>query len=412
MSTQLKIAYYLPRFPRLTETFILREMLALMEKGHEVQVFSLFPPKPSPIMHNQVYKIMSFVHYCPFLFSFKLVKAQFYFLLRSPLRYLRALMHAVSLTWMEPLTLMRVIILFPKSVFFAKQVRDMKIDHIHAHFVWVNGIAAQIAADLIDITYSIHAHAWDIFQRKPECVRRQIELANVIVTISDYHRNYLATLCPTYSIEKIHVVHCGLNTKEFTSTHIPVNDNLIRIVSVGSLIEKKGHEYLIHACGHLLRKKYKFHCSIVGSGPLYEQLQACINGLGLHECVTLLGSLKQNEILDLYRQSDISVLACVEAKSGDKDGIPVALMEAMAMQVPVISTPVAGIPELIDSEENGLLVPEHDVTALAIAMERLINDLELRNKLGLKARKTIIARFDIHQTSDLLVGIFQEICQD
>jgi len=412
MPEQLKVAYYLPRFPRLTETFILREMIHLRELGLDVQVFSLAPPLPSPTMHQQVQEMMPYVHYSPFLLSIKLLFTQFYFLLRSPLKYIRAFIRAIWQTMPEPKTLMRVLIMFPKSVYFARQLQEMKVDHIHAHFVWVNGIAAQIAADLTGITYSLHAHAWDIFYRNPQSVQRQLELATAIITVSEYHRKYLANLCRRWHPEDIRIVHYGLDPIEFTPGHVNTEDNTIHIMSVGRLEEKKGHEYLIDACKLLSTRGYKFQCSIVGRGRLLESLQARINELGLHECVKLLGAMNQTEVQNLYHHSDIFVLACVIAKSGDRDGMPNVLLEAMAMQLPIITTPVTGNPELVRDGDNGLLVPERDAHALALAIERLVNDPFLRSKLGQRGHQTVLAGFDIHQTAAQLAGVFREICGD
>jgi colanic acid/amylovoran biosynthesis glycosyltransferase len=367
----------------------------------------LFPPIRASTMHQQVQDMMPYVHYSPFLFSFKLILAQLHFLFRSPFKYWRALRRAIWQTSPAPADLVRMLIIFPKSVYFARQLEEMKVNHIHAHFVSMSGIAARVAADLTGIKYSLHAHAFDIFQRNQECVRRQLELALAIVTISEYHRQYLADLCPRWRPEDIHVVHCGLDPAEFTSAHVRAADQVIRIISVGSLIEKKGHEYLVDACAQLAAKGYKFRCSIVGGGPLRDALQSRIDKQNLQDRVSLLGIRNQAEVQNLYNNSDIFVLACAIARSGDRDGIPVVLMEAMAMQIPIITTSVTGIPELVWDGETGLLVPERDAQALAHAIERLINDPALRQKLGQQGRRTMLAGFDIHQTAAQMGAIFQ-----
>ena len=384
-------------------------MLSLREMGLDIQVFSLFPPLWTSTMHKQVQDMLPYVHYSPFLFSFKLILAQFYFLFRSPLKYLRALQHAIWQTNPAPADLARMLIIFPKSVYFARRLEEMKVDHIHAHFVSMSGIAARVAADLTGITYSLHAHAFDIFQRNRECVRRQLELATAIVTVSEYHRHYLAELCPRWRPEDIHVVHYGLDPAEFKPRHEQAEDNSVRIISVGSLVEKKGHEYLIDACKQLSVKGYRFQCSIVGGGELEDVLQARINEHGLQEWVTLLGARNQTEVQNLYHHSDIFALACVVAQSGDRDGMPNVLLESMAMELPVITTPVTGNPELVHDGENGLMVPERDAQALAIAIERLISDQVLRRQLGQRGRQTVLSGFDIHQTASQMALIFQEI---
>lgn len=409
MTESLKVAYFLPRFPKLSETFILREILVLREMGLDVHVFSLMPPLTSSTMHAQVQDMMPYVHYSPYFFSFKLIFAQFYFLFHFPIKYFRALLRLLWQTCPEPSTCAKALFLFPKSVYFARQLKEMKIDHIHSHFVWVNGIAAQVASDLIGVPNSLHAHAWDIFQREKESVKRQLELATAIVTISDYHRQYLTSICPKCSSKNIHIVHCGLNPLEFSPVQTLAEHNIVQIISIGRLLEKKGFEYLIEACSLLAKKGIKFHCSIIGDGPLSNALQEQIKRLNLLDYISMLGEMNISEILKLYRQSDIFALACVITDFGDRDGIPVVLMEAMAMQLPVITTPVSGNPELVSDGKNGLMVPQRDPEALAQALERLINDQLLRKQLGEQGRQTILAGFDIQMTAAQMAQIFQEI---
>ena len=408
MPNKPKIAYILSRFPYLTETFILREMILLRQLGLEVYVFSMFPPLSTPV-HQQVQEMVPYVRYSPFLLSRKLAVAQLHYLFRSPVKYLRALLNAIWQTYREPRVLLRVLLTFPKSVYFARQMQALGIHHIHAHFVWVNGIAARIARDLTGITFSLHPHAFDIFSRDRESVSRQLGFADGIVTVSEYHRRYVSELCPRWSPEQVRVVHYGVDPQEFNPARVPVNDGSVHLISVGSLVEKKGHEYLIDACAELAQEGYTFECSIIGGGPLQRQLQERINHLGLQDRVFLLGAKTQDVVQSLYRHSDVFALACVVARSGDRDGLPNVLLEALAMEIPVVTTPVTGIPELVRDGETGLLVPERDSHALARAIERLINDAKLRQELGQRGRELVLSEFDIRRTSEQLAAAFEEI---
>ncbi|MDY0018584.1 MAG: glycosyltransferase [Anaerolineae bacterium] len=405
----MKVAYLLARFPKLTETFILREMLALRNLGVEVHIFSLQPPHSEPV-HAQVQEMMPYVHYSPLFLSWKLWGAQAYFLLRSPLRYLRAFFKALWQTWREPAVLLGVLSLFPKSVYFARQMQALGIDHIHAHFLWINGVAAQVVSDLIGVTFTVHPHAFGLFMRNQADVRQQLELANGIVTIAEYHRQYILDLCPRLKAADIAIVHDGLDPAQFLPAHVPSTDGIMRITSVGSLVEKKGHKYLIAACAELVKQGIPLYCTIAGEGPLHALLQAQIERENLQGSVSLLGARTQAEIYDLYRHSDLFVLPCVVAKGGDRDGMPNVLLEAMCMEVPVISTPVTGTPELVHDEENGLLVPERDVMALTQAIRRLVGDEASRLKFGRAGRETVLQGFDIHHSAAQLAAIFQEAC--
>lgn len=401
----MKIAYYLSRFPRLSETFILREILMLREMGYDVQVFSLLPPLQTNVMHTQVQPVLPFTHYSP-LFSWNVLTALFHIFFRKPGRFLIALKRLVWQTIPEPSTCLLALILFPKMVYFARQLEEMRVTRIHAHFVWINGVAAQVASDLIGIPCSLHAHAWDIFRRNKECVQRQLELAACVITVSEYHRQYLFSLNNKKQNSNIKVVHYGLDPGEFT----PVTENddrkPVQIISVGRLVEKKGFKYLVEGCSLLAQKGYPFRCSIIGEGQR-EELQAQIDDLGLSKSVILLGAKNISEIVDQYRSSDIFALPCVVAGSGDRDGMPNVLLEAMAMQLPVVTTPVAGNSELLQDGINGLLVPERDSSALAQAIETLINNPALRKTLGIEARRTILRGYDIHATASQMAELFR-----
>jgi colanic acid/amylovoran biosynthesis glycosyltransferase len=408
MSEKMKIVYILTRFPKHTETFILAELYWLKKSGVDINIFSLLGPQPST-EHQQEKELMKYVHYSPSILSTKLIFSQFYFIFRAAPRYISALVKTIWCTYREPKTLLRMLLVFPLSVYFARQMEELEIDHIHAHFVWLNGLSAMIISTLIDKTFSLHPHAFGLFGRDQINVRRQLERASKIITISEYHRNYIAAMSTKINKDDIEVVHCGVDTDQFKPATYSPSDKPVHFLSIGRLIEKKGFSYLIDACAILAEKDYKFQCSIVGFGSLQELLQAQIDQHNLSDKVTLLGKKNHVEIPDLFRKSDIFVLPCVVSKNGDRDGIPVVLMEAMAMKIPVITTPVTGIPDLVHTEENGLLVPEKDVSALAKALERLIIDETLRQALGEKGRTTVMDEFNISTTTAKLLSVFKTL---
>lgn len=270
---EMKIAYLLHRFPYLTETFIMREIYWIRDYGVEVHIFSLLRPKREPV-HEQAKELMPLVQYSPFI-SLGVLRDQLHFLSRSPARYLRALARAVWKTYREPKVLGRVLVLFPKSVSFARQMERMGIDHIHAHFAWLEGIAAGVASDLTGITFSINPHAFDLFERDQVDVRRELESATKVTTISEYHREHIANLCPAMDPTDIEIIHCGLEVDRFTPGPAD-REGPIRILSVGRLMEKKGHEYLVEACALLASKGLDFRCDIAGTGPLEKQIRQSI----------------------------------------------------------------------------------------------------------------------------------------
>ncbi|MCC6170074.1 MAG: glycosyltransferase family 4 protein [Caldilineaceae bacterium] len=403
----LKVAYVLHRFPHLTETFILQEMQSMRQQGVEIVIFSLLPPKHS-VIHKQAEALLPVTHYSPWL-SGEIIQAQIHFLKRSPRRYLAALVKTLWQTYREPKVCLMALALFPKSVYFARRIETLRIDHIHSHFIWLAALAAGVAADLLGISHSVHPHAFDLFQRDQRSVRYALEAAPSIITISKFNRDYIAALCPQIRPTDIEVVYCGVDTDNFRPLASQAPHTPPRILSVGQLVEKKGHEYLIDACALLAQRGIDFQCQIAGAGPRQAALQARIDHHHLQGQVTLSGALRQDQLITLYQESDVFALACIHAQDGDRDGIPVALMEAMACERPVISTPVAGIPELVRHNDTGLLVAERDTAGLANALTQLIADPELRRRLGRAARCLIVQEFQSGQNVAKLAAIFRRL---
>lgn len=410
-ASPMKVAYILHRFPSLTETFIMNEMYWLKDQGIDVQIFSLMPPKDS-VVHDVAKKLLPVTHSSPW-FSVAILRSQLHFLMRSPLRYVTAMVNVLRQTFREPKVSLLAIALFPKSVHFAYEMQRMQIDHIHAHFVWLGGISASVVHQLLGTSYSLHPHAFGLFQRNQRDARCELELASYVVTVSTYHERKITELCSQIHPDDIHIVNYGIDTQwtkpaSETENFNAAEDRQLRILTVGRPIEKKGHEYLIEACAQLVSRGVKFRCEMmVGKNREAEALQKRVDRLNLHEHVTLLDYGNQQEVLRRYQQSDIFALACVIAKDGDRDGMPLVLIEAMACGLPIVTCPVSGITDLVLDGENGLLATERDAVSFGDALERLIEDPALRRRLGHSARQTIVDRLDIRRTTSQLANVFR-----
>ncbi|RMF35858.1 MAG: colanic acid biosynthesis glycosyltransferase WcaL, partial [Chloroflexi bacterium] len=356
----LTVAYLLSRFPKLSETFILNEMRFLRRYDVDLQIFSMLSPEPGPV-HREAYALLDVTHYGARPLSPALWQAQVAFLRRSPRRYWGAWAWAVRTSLVEPSFLARVLVLFPRSVYFAGKMEAMRVQHVHTHFIWTQTVAAEIVRRLTGIPYTVTVHAFGLYRRHPAVVQAHLRSAARIVTISHYNRRRILELCPDRAPDEVVVIHNGLEMPRFAALFRERGQaspgSPCRILSVGRLEEKKGFPYLIEACAHLARRGIAFRCDIVGEGRLRSSLEALIRQHGLEQQVTLRGALPHDAVLELYRQSDLFVLPCVVAHDGDRDGMPQVLVEAMAAGLPVVSTPVTGIPELIADGERGLLVP-------------------------------------------------------
>jgi glycosyltransferase involved in cell wall biosynthesis len=261
---------------------------------------------------------------------------------------------------------------------------------------------------LTGVPYSFTAHAKDIYVKTtPELLRDEAQTAQAVVTCTEYNRRYMSAQIGADGTEKLHCIYHGLDLSQFKFCCPRALDKEPRVIlSVGRLVEKKGLSDLISAA-HILRQRDRsFQVEIVGDGPLRTGLEAQVRRLGLDDRVKFAGPLPHDELCRVYQRASLFTLPCVVAADGDRDGIPNVLLEAMASGVPVVSTPVSGIPEVIDSEREGLLVPPNDPTRLADALDRLLHSAELRERLALAARAKIEACFSVEKNSAQLVSLF------
>jgi len=281
-------------------------------------------------------------------------------------------------------------------------------DHLHAHFASTPTRVALFAHRLSGIPYTFTAHAKDIFVSDLEAFRVKLEGARAVVTCTQYNRDFLSKQYGPLCDGKLHCIYHGLDISQFKfslSRRDEAGEPVI--LSVARLVEKKGLEDLIIAADILRRPGRTFKVEIIGSGPLRDPLKAHAQRLGLADRVSLVGAQAHDAVCLAYQRASVFVLPCVVASNGDRDGIPNVLLEAMASGVPVVSTPVSGIPELIESGVNGILVPQHDARSLADAIERLLASRELRDRLARAARTKLESAFSLDSGAEQLLAVFR-----
>lgn len=300
--------------------------------------------------------------------------------------------------------------LFFRMMCFAQLIVRQNIKHIHAQFAASSASMAMTISEITGIPFSFSVHAYDIFKGNidRDYLCRKIEKALFIRCISDYNREYLLKLCPATCAAKISVLHCGIDVQMFGTSSSRRSGERFTILSVSNLVEKKGLSYLVEACRILRDRGYDFNYLMVGDGPEKAKLESLITAYQLSERIHIKGWYSHKRLPLLFQKVDVFVLPCIIAHDGGRDGIPVALMEPMAMGVPVISTDISGIPELVENMHTGLLVPQKDAESLAKAIERLIEDEELRRKLGKNGIKKVREKFDIERIACQLTDRFLE----
>ncbi len=400
------IGYLAQVFPHLTMTFVYREVLALRNKNIHLQTFSTWKPKPEELSDEAKELVKSTFYIFPFNWSQFLFNHTWY-LFRRPGAYLSTLWFCLMGEHKTFKNRLRTFYHFCQAVHLAKAVEAKNVGHLHVHFALNATTIALVVARLTKITFSFTAHANDIFVN-PILLRDKINEAKFIIAISDYNKRFLYNILPDQgTCDKTHIVHCGIDVQHFSAPNKKLHNERPIILAIGRLVEKKGYLYLIRACKILVGQGYDFQCLIVGGGPQESLLKQIIEEEGVSDYVSLEGIVFQEHLLSYLDKADIFVLPCVVASDQDMDGIPNTLMEAMAMEIPAISTTVSGIPELIEHEKTGLLVAPEDEVSLAKAMATLLDDKELRGILGQAGRAEVIKAFEIEKNAHHLLSVFK-----
>jgi glycosyltransferase involved in cell wall biosynthesis len=291
--------------------------------------------------------------------------------------------------------------ILPKSIYLARELERRGVTHVHAHFATHPAMAAFLIHRLTGIEYSFTAHAHDIYVHRA-MLREKAAEARFVATISDHNRRLLAEYAP---LEKIEVVHCGIDLDRYPVRATPPSP--FEIVSVASLQPYKGIECLIRACAHLRTlTDAPFRCRVAGGGELERPLRRLITELGLGDCVELLGPQTEEVVAALLQQAHCFALPSTVEPNGKMDGLPVALMEALAVGLPVVASDLSGIPELIEDGVSGLLVPPADPDALAAALAAVQAEPERAAELGRAGRARVEAGFTSERSAAQLAVLF------
>lgn len=385
----MRVVYFVSLFPCWSETFIVREILALMRRGVEVRIVSLKPPSETLVQSDAKALLDRVIYPVPTgLNAWRVLKA----CLLHPMRELGSLIELVRHLGARPESLAKSLIVWWRTLGMLDEVRAFAPKHLHAHWATYPSTSAMWMSQRLGLPFSFTSHAHDIFL-EDQLIGPKLARARFGVTISDFNRRFLARERGHQAALQMKIVHCGVSPQSFAFQ--PEGREPRLIMAVGRLDEIKGFIYLVEACGLLRQRGVDFRCEVIGEGPLRGQLEAAIERLGLRDQVVLLGARQQEEVRTLLYRACAFVLPSVVTPTGDRDGIPVALMEAMSAGLPVVSTQVSGIPELVIDGDTGLTAPERDAATLALRIEQLLADPALRQRLAQRARALVEAQFDI-----------------
>jgi glycosyltransferase involved in cell wall biosynthesis len=399
-----RLAYVIGTYPSLTTTFIDREIELLRRWGVTVQVVSLRRPRQG-LSEDQRW-LQHGVRYVLPARPFAVLTSHARFLFTRPRAYLAALLHVVGRPHPSVRHRGRSLMHVAMAVHVAKLVQDgPEIDHVHAHFVDRATTVAMVVSRLLGLPYSATAHANDIYV-EPVLLPEKLRRASFVATCTRYNAEHLASIGADGA--EVVCVHHGLDLAAYRPDRA-ARATVPTVLTVAQLKPKKGLLDLVDACAELHRRGHAFRCEIVGEGPLRAELEARIRARELGDVVQLLGALDHPTVVEHYRRAELFVLPCVTGPDGDRDGIPNVILEAMAMELPVVSTRHSGIPEAVEDGGSGLLVAPHDQEALVDAMAQLLVDPDLGRRLGRRGREIVRDSFDIAANAGRLLRRFATV---
>jgi glycosyltransferase involved in cell wall biosynthesis len=407
-----QVAYVFGEYPILSETFIRREMDALEKIGIAYRIVaetagdSIFVvPTGAPVTYLERIDLGE---------RKRLARR---FLRRRPFVSLNLCLYVTFHRYQLNKSPYADADLIRRAACLAHVLEEIGITHIHCPWADTQAFVAKIAARLLRIPYSVHVRAHELYSRTFNCsLKDRLEGAEFVVTNSIYNESHLRQLLGPQANGRLHVIYNGLDLDSFQP---PARQTLpgarLRILSVGRLVEQKGFHILLKACRKLKERGILFSCELIG-GPqeeldanTYVLLKKLHRRLELEDAVRFAGAQAFSQVMDAYLRTDIFVLPCIIAADGSRDVTPNALLEAMAMELPVVSTPIGAIPEIVDDGINGWLIPPNDENALADAIEVLARDPDLRRRIGKAARTKIENRFDIRRNMARYAALYATI---
>ena len=391
------------RFPAVTETFILRELVELERQGIRVEIAPLLREQVATLHPDAAEWDRRALH-TPFL-NRAMLAANLRVLLAAPALYLSTFF---ALMWEAKASLnafVGTLGIWAKSVYNGQRVRERGVTHVHAHFATHPATAAYImkvvhSPDQQDLPYSLTIHAHDIFIHAAG-LGRKLRNAEFVRCISRFNVDYLLERLPGQVTEDLfRVIHCGIEPGRYSHAPAggaPGRDRRARILSIAALRPYKGLTYLIEAVRRMREQGLDVECEVIGDGYLRRSLEQEIEDKGLLDCFRLVGTKTQEEVAEAFAACDLFVLPSIVADDGQMEGIPVSLMESLAAGVPTISTRVSGIPELVVDGETGFVVEPEQPDALVEAVRRVLDDYANAAELARNGSRLVESEFELSE---------------
>jgi glycosyltransferase involved in cell wall biosynthesis len=395
----MRLAYFTGSYPRATDTFIQREVAGLRQRGLDVITFTLRVTGKEHDVNAEVVAEKNRTHSLLPAGPFTLLVANAWFMALHPIRYIKALWLAFVTRRPGLRGFIYQIFYFQEAVLLARKIYLQKIEHLHNHLGDVTGTVTMLAARLSGVGYSITIHGPHIFFDPTHwALREKLKYSLFIACISHYCKSQMMLFTDVADWGKLQIIRCGIDLSIFQYT--PPRSAGRRLLYVGRLAPEKGIPVLIESLAGLKEQGYEFELVLAGDGPERASLTEMVEAAGLGDRVIFAGYIEQSAVVRHMKESDVLVLPSFA------EGVPVTLMEAMALGIPVISTYVGGIAELVEPGVGGQLVFPSDVEALSKAIARILDDHRFRTDTALRARERVASEFDLDVQLDKLAQLF------
>jgi glycosyltransferase involved in cell wall biosynthesis len=399
----MKLLVIVTEYPKATETFIYRDLLKFAEMGARIELHHVAPLRSRQPLHRFAEPTRAWARYTPFL-----GRAALSALLRAavtrPLSVARAAAQIAVAYRREPKLCLKSLALIPKALAMAEHARREKVRHVHAEFAGHPATVAWLMHRFGGPSYSVSCRAHDIF-RTQSLLGRKLGEASAVRTVSEFGRTFLRERVPGLAERPIHVIHSSVDLAKLAPCEAP-SPSPFRILFVGALEEKKGVQHLLSALSEAGEALGEWECELAGDGPLRGALEEQARALGIGGRVRFHGALDFEAVSAAYRRASVCVAPSVIGPGGRQEGIPNVMIEALAYAKPAISTPISGIPELIEDGVSGLLVPPEDAAALARALLRVRQDPDFGRALGRAGRKAVEESFDLARNAARQMALF------
>lgn len=396
----MKVAFILSRFPCYDEVFLLREIHAISRRL-PVLIVSL-RRSADPVVHDEARELLDRTITPPYLLSLELIVAHAAWLVRRPLGYLKALLVTITGNLRSPEFLAKNLVLFPKAVLVARRLEREGVTHVHAGWATYPASVALTVSELTGIPFSFSGHAHDIYLDTTHLAAK-LRRARHVTTCTESNGVFLRGLAPDVPPGSIEVVRHGLDLTRYPRASRATRGPL-QVLSVGTLFPHKGFTVLLDGIGRLAGQGRDVHCTIVGGGPLEEELRARARARDLEGRVTLTGALPHSEVIPHLGRASVFVLM---AQPEWHWGVPNVIVEALASGNAVVTTRFGSVEELVEDGETGLLVAPRDPEALARALQRLASDPELRTRLAAAGQARVDRDYDLRRTVETYVARFE-----